>query len=54
MSEIIDTIVGKIEFWVNSWGLWRMIHDENSDQSLNIEVEFKDGHREVISLSRET
>ncbi len=45
MSEIIDTIIGKIMFWINLWGLWRMIHDENSPQSLNIEVEFKDRYR---------
>jgi hypothetical protein len=32
-------------FWVNSMGLWKMFHDENSNQSLNFEFEFKDGFR---------
>ncbi len=54
MSEIIDYMLEKIMNWVDSWVIWEMIQDGDPNESLNIEVEFKDGHREVISLLRET
>ncbi len=40
--------------WVDTWELWRMLHDETFIKESGVEVEFKDGHKEIIYLYKDT
>ena len=53
MSEIIDNLREKIMKHVNNWGLWRMLHDETLIRESSVEIEYKDGHKEIIYLTRD-
>ncbi|KKK45042.1 MAG: hypothetical protein Lokiarch_13090 [Candidatus Lokiarchaeum sp. GC14_75] len=50
MSTIFDNMLEKVMNWVNSWGLWKMIHDEILIRESSVEIEYKDGHKEMIYL----
>ena len=43
MSEISNSLFEKIMNWVDSWELWRMVHDEILISELCVEIEYKDG-----------
>lgn len=54
MSEIIDKLLEKFMKLVNTWGLWRMLHDETLIRESSVEIEYKDGHKEIMYLARDT
>jgi len=54
ISKTNDKLFEKVKNWVNSWELWRVIHDDILIIESGVEIEYKDGHKEIIYLARDT